>query len=379
MKSTYRNTLILFLLIILSGCATKKDYLSAISANSISVYENYKDKHPKSKYVPEIDEKLDVLYDQRDWRSANSSNTIYSYNQYLRKHPSGSYVNETQEKIKYLEELKRETEHWQIAKKDNSIRSFEFFLEQYPKSRYTYEAKRNISNLKDKNAYYVAFDQNTIDSYKTYLRQYPYGKYSSDAKEKIKKIEEDLYILPIWKKTLKLNTYNGYKKFYYNYSHSSYASLAIDKMGDLDLKGWNNAKKWNSIKSYMNYISWYSDGDYIDEANKKIIDLEVDNIFKGDYGQLPSMNKTSYGYANHTANEIDIYNNTSYTLTVRYSGVESKKVVLKSKRRSTISLKNGNYRIAASVNASGVRNYAGNENLTGANYSIEYYITTSRY
>jgi hypothetical protein len=78
-------------------------------------------------------------------------------------------------------------------------------------------------------------------------------------------------------------------------------------------------------------------------------------------------------------NSIEIFNNTQYILTIRYSGIESKKVVMSPKQRTSLSLKNGNYRIAASVNASNVRNYAGNENLSAGEYTSEYYIRTRTY
>lgn len=88
------------------------------------------------------------------------------------------------------------------------------------------------------------------------------------------------------------------------------------------------------------------------------------------------MNRDNYGsYAKE--NDISVYNNTSYTLTIRYSGIESKKLVLAPKARKSIKLKNGTYRVAASVNASNVGNYAGKENLVGGDYSSEYYIKTS--
>jgi hypothetical protein len=64
---------------------------------------------------------------------------------------------------------------------------------------------------------------------------------------------------------------------------------------------------------------------------------------------------------------------------VRYSGIESKKIVLSPRQRKSTTLKKGNYRIAASVNASNVTNYAGKENLSGGDYSSEYYIQTQTY
>ena len=77
------------------------------------------------------------------------------------------------------------------------------------------------------------------------------------------------------------------------------------------------------------------------------------------------MSKTSSEYTYTPTNDIEIYNNTKYILTVRYSGVESMKIVLSPKEKKTINLKNGDYRVTASVNAANVTNYAGKEKLEG--------------
>lgn len=186
--------------------------------------------------------------------------------------------------------------------------------------------------------------------------------------------------MPIWNEAVKMNSYQSYANFLNKYPNSSFAKRAQEQMTKIEQQDWDKACRINTVKSYKDYTEKYPFGDYIETAEKKMIDLEVDNIFKGDYGQLPPMSKSSYGYSsNSTSNSIEIYNNTQYTLTIRYSGVESRKIVIPSRKETTITLKSGNYRITASVNASNVRNYAGKENLTGGDYSSEYYIQTETY
>ncbi|MFI3296653.1 MAG: hypothetical protein R3Y59_03375 [bacterium] len=89
------------------------------------------------------------------------------------------------------------------------------------------------------------------------------------------------------------------------------------------------------------------------------------------------MDKTSYGYGSETS--IEIYNNTRYTLTLLYSGTTSKRVIISPKQYKYLSLKNGKYKVAASVNAHNVGKYAGTEELDGGKYEVEYYISTSKY
>ena len=125
------------------------------------------------------------------------------------------------------------------------------------------------------------------------------------------------------------------------------------------------------------YKNLYPKGAHIAQAEKKLIDLEVANVFAGSHGSLPSMDKTSWG--NGPTAYISVTNRTSYTLTLRYSGPDSKKLVISPGGTSSVTLKNGRYRVAASVNASNVSNYAGVEDLSGGSYSVEYYISTHRF
>lgn len=91
------------------------------------------------------------------------------------------------------------------------------------------------------------------------------------------------------------------------------------------------------------------------------------------------MSNGGSNYSNNATNFVEIYNNTSYNLTFRYSGVESKKNVLSPQQRKSTKLKKGNYRITASVDAANVSNYAANEYLSGRNYTSQYYIKIQTY
>ena len=121
----------------------------------------------------------------------------------------------------------------------------------------------------------------------------------------------------------------------------------------------------------------YSNGAHKSSAEKKIIDLQVASVYAGEHGELPSMDRIGYGGG--ASSTISVYNNTAYTLTLLYSGPDSKRLTIPSHQTGNVTLKNGYYRIAASVSAAGVRSFAGSENLNGGSYSVEYYIVTSRY
>lgn len=140
---------------------------------------------------------------------------------------------------------------------------------------------------------------------------------------------------------------------------------------------WKTAQGDNTLAAYNKYLELYPHGVHSKAADKKVIDLSVSNIFSGEHGSLPGMDKTSYSSSGR--NIISVKNDTQYTLTLLYSGTDSKRLVLSPRSSGTVSLPNGTYRVAASVAAANVRSYAGTETLTGGSYDVSYYISTSRY
>ena len=141
---------------------------------------------------------------------------------------------------------------------------------------------------------------------------------------------------------------------------------------DTESDAWQSALSVNTISAFTKYQSLYPKGAHIKQCEKKLIDLTVSDIFAGDHGDLPEMDRKGYGGG--STSYIKVTNSTSYTLTLLYSGPDSKRLVVPAGKTSSIRLKNGNYRVAASVFASNIRDFAGNETLHGGKYSIEYYI-----
>ena len=105
----------------------------------------------------------------------------------------------------------------------------------------------------------------------------------------------------------------------------------------------------------------------------KLIDNIVDFLFIANPEQLSLLSLNKITKLNLSKND------TQYTLTLLYSGTESKRIVISSYDSQGVQLKSGSYRIVASVDARRVRNFAGKEDLTGGIYSVNYYISTSRY
>lgn len=142
-------------------------------------------------------------------------------------------------------------------------------------------------------------------------------------------------------------------------------------------KAWEKATTMDNLDGYYKYIDMYPNGAHASLANKKIIDMEVDIIMSGEHSELPSMGQTSYGSG--PTSRIKLQNNTTYTLSVSYSGPDSKRVFIAPYSSSTVTLKNGSYRCVATVSCEGVSCYAGTETLDGGSYEAEYYIYTHQY
>jgi len=361
----------------LNNLLDEQSWKQAQLLNTIEVYKKYITDFPKSSHKQEVEFRLNNLYDEQSWKNANSTFSILVFKNYINQFPNGKYVIEARNNIEKLEKIKEVEDVWNKCKMINSIVSYQSFIDLYPSSSLVIDARLQIENLKELKEWDIAFEQNTIESYNNYLKKFPKGKFSYTAINKIDEINEEKIILPIWKSTIRINTYKAFNDFLDKYPYSTYSDLAKEKLIEIEENDWEKAFTLNSIKLLSDCIKKYPYSYNIDDAEKKIIDLEVDKIFKGDYGQLPPMSKNNYNYSASSTNSISIYNRTKYTLTVRYSGVESKKIVLIPGERTTISLKFGNYRIAASVNAANVRNYAGSEYLSSGEYSSEFYIKTT--
>jgi len=360
-------------LLFATSCGTTKKYEQTKATNSINAYENYLAKYPKSKYANLAKQDLVKLYEVRDWENTKYANTISKYKEFISKYNNSKFILQANKRISELE-----VQHaWAKAKNNNSIYDYESFLAIFPNSKYAIIAKNKIEQLKEERAWNQAERWGTLNAYENFLTNFPYGDYSLKAAKKIKELE---IILPEWEKATKKNSVGAYRLFLGKFPYASFATKAKDKLKVLEHKKWTTAKQKNTITLYKNYLSDFPHGAFSEEAEKRIIDLEVDAIFKGNHGKLPPMSQSSSNFNNHYAeSEVEVFNNTEYSLTLRYSGPKSKKVIFKPKEKKTFNLHKGTYRVAASVNVSGVRNYAGTEKIIGGMiYESQYYIKSER-
>lgn len=273
---------------------------------------------------------------------ARNATTEYSqeekYEAYLKRYPNGKYVKEaTSFIVDYYAEQPLQKTSSLYSSSISTLSHFESVRDLFPGSALEHrmdsliEAKVNLE-------YQKALDSETVEGLELY-KILVSEKYWRDADQRIEDINSRLW--------------------------------------GTDSQAWKTAQKQNTLTAYNRYLELFPKGAHAKAADKKVIDLSVTNIFAGDHGTLPGMDRTSYSSSG--SNIITVSNDTQYTLTLLYSGPDSKRLVLSPRSSGSVRLPNGTYRVAASVAATNVRSYAGTETLSGGGYDVSYYISSSRY
>lgn len=239
-----------------------------------------------------------------------------------------------------------------------TIENCQIFIRKYPKSTKKFEAKEWIENKYRKELAAASDSAGLAKFIKKYSHNY---RYEEEYKQPF--LDQAINLLNIEKQRLE---------------KERLARTIQENKWKTEQNAWKTATSMNTLAAYQLYLSLYPNGRHHTQAQQMAIDLEVTNVFaEGNYAPLPSMNRTSYVESSYSS--VYVQNDTRYNLTLLYSGIESKRVTIPPRQVKNIRLKPGTYRIVASVDASNVRNFAGEENLTGGSYSVSYYIQTSRH
>lgn len=134
----------------------------------------------------------------------------------------------------------------------------------------------------------------------------------------------------------------------------------------------------NTKEAFELYLEQVPQGEYADEARRRLVDLEVAEILKGEVGEMPELQPLGFT-RNSSRASVEVVNDTSYNLTVRYSGKDSQKHTIAPKQKKTFQIGKGQYRVTATVDAGSVRPYAGTETISYDEYGVSFYIVTSRF
>lgn len=279
------------------------------------------------------------------------------------------------------------------AREHNKMGNYEHYLEKYPTGRYAGEAYDAVVRLWDEmdfydfqdipisvsnEGFYKTFHKSALNNYERLDSVYTNADFLAKLHDKMEakcRVQYDI--------AMQLNTLDGWahylihapERFLFD-AQEKYDEL-YNKVWGTEKDAWDYATERNTIADYEEYELLYPNGKHVKEAEKRAVDLRVSDIYGREHGSLPTMNKTSYGSG--ASSTVWVENSTSYVLTVYYSGTDGKRLTISPYGRQAITLTNGQYRIAASVDNSSVRPFAGSETLTGGEYNVKYYIMTSRY
>ncbi len=181
-----------------------------------------------------------------------------------------------------------------------------------------------------------------------------------------------------WEAALKANTIPSFETYNSKYPKGKFVRTSKINIASLiranEQNEYETALKTNSSSVLHDFIAKYPNNRSVGSFKKKIIELEIDEIFgASNTGHLPTFERNGYGSS--ATSSLEIENGTGCQLTVRYSGNDVRMIQIPAGATRSVSLSSGNYRIAASACGA---NYAGTESLQGS-YSSRYYISTSRY
>lgn len=324
-KKTRRNNkimgysfVILFVAIIIIGfvCYVPSGTMAwLITEHNAVAYRNYIHRYPQSAFRQEAAQRLDVLMN-------NAFNSL--------SRPFNS-----REVKKFLADF---------PEYDSSKMDTLFFLEA--------EKANNISYLRD------------------YLLTFPQGKFANDATKLIREKEFEL-----WEKHKNSNDENSLTHLLSIIQTPEIQVKIKNRINDL-YRNFHFVSQKNTKEAYLRFIELEPNKPEAKIAQKKLIDLEVTEISAGEFGTLPASSPVSYSYG--TTAEIELKNDTPYTLTVRYSGQESLKTILYAREKKTVTLPVGEYQIAVSAEGRNIRPFYGTNQIQAGRYVESFYIQSYR-
>jgi len=172
-STTILQELLLCLTILVSSCSSeRRRYEKARSENTLSAYEDFLKKYPKSEHTTIINNLIDSIH----FYHIKIDNSIDAYKTFIKQYPQSIYI----DSVNFL----MEEFYYNQAKVENSIDAYENFLKQYPQSRYN----ENVNSLIEKIYFTVAKDINSINAYIDFLKRYPNNHYTEEVKELLEKI-----------------------------------------------------------------------------------------------------------------------------------------------------------------------------------------------
>lgn len=261
--------------------------------------------------------------------------------------------------------------HFQWVSFSGSASSYEGFLSRFPSGSYASEAKEKLRILREDDVWRKVQAGDQLWAYFDYLAAYPDGKYITPAKERVTVLEESA-----WNVLRSSRDVNQLRDFISLHPYSSKRAFAETRIKELQNDvSW--VKEKNDLETYRQFVR--NNPTHPERAwmDRRIIDLEVAKIATGEHSPLPRSERVASG-SDRDDVVMNVQNETEYTLTILYSGKDSKRVVISAGASETVRMAAGSYKVAASVDKSGVVPYYGTDELSGQHSSRFFIRRTTR-
>lgn len=198
-------------------------------------------------YMAEIAAKKKKAEEQREerlWQNYCQQGTTHAYTLYLNNYPNGHHADEAKNRIDELkrEEAAKEKAAWENCCFVNMSSAYSKYIKEYPSGTYISVAKEKYKECKDREDWSRASTTNTLESYQKYLKYHPKGTFANNAKAIIPRLE---------------------------------AEEIKRRKKEEEMRLWRIAKLKNTFSSFVSYAIQYPKGEFISEANNRIIS----NIF----------------------------------------------------------------------------------------------------
>jgi uncharacterized protein YgiM (DUF1202 family) len=148
--------LALVMLALVVACAGMQSRWEATkSADNISSYEEFLERHPESAFADQARLRLNELYEEKDWKGAEATGTLAAYENFINNHPNGRHKNDAY--------AKKEALALSMAKADDfSFNISEKLLKRYQRGGFIDEA---LSRLETQSSDEQAQTENIISVY----------------------------------------------------------------------------------------------------------------------------------------------------------------------------------------------------------------------
>ena len=202
-------------------------------------------------------------------------------------------------------------------------------------------------------------------------KDFQYSSIGKRAKERVEHICDSLFTIAV-----ESGTKDGWLS-YQNSVPKEYSKKVIEKNKALESifiseeTAWNYCESIRIVPFYEEYLRRYPNGDNSSIAEKRIVEILMEQVQNSEYGNLPQMDKILA--KSQSTSEITIGNNTRHLLTMIFSGKDSKRVIINPNNVGDVSLRNGEYKMAVILDDPEETCFAGVHNLDGGFYDVEYY------